>query len=138
MGSPGIISVRGNADAARDKAGQDALHVPVDEFETSVPADLQLCFNRLEEIRTELGILYAKMYNVQAKPTNGWGETSQPPYQVRLAIQLEMDDLNREECDVMARIQELKWILPVNDQDGDAAEDEDEKGDMTQAEGWKQ
>ncbi len=133
--NPGVIVLRStDADSKRDIAGRKAVQEqqPGDEFVIVIPEDLQDCLDRLDEVRTEMGELTSKMYAVANHGANAAVGYIGPPAAVRLAIKYDMDCLEQEEALLMARVYELSYVAPPEDENEDAAEDEQDKGDPTQ------
>lgn len=130
MAHAGIISLKGiNANANRAASADKALQeqAPGSESNFSTPADVEQSLARLDEIRTELGECSNKLYGSMMSPMMG-NMYSGPVYTQRLAIQREMDLLQREQSSLEARIAEMLWVLPPYD----GGEDEEENEDPTQ------
>lgn len=135
-GSPGVIPLRGtDANKARDAAGQKALKevAPGSEFTQETPEELQAVVDRLDEIRTEMGNLYADLYAAGSGQGISWTRgIYQPPTRTKAGIQMEIDALSDEEYHLQARLNELYYAFPVMDEDNDRAEDIRDLGDATQ------
>lgn len=134
--SPAVQPLNGNnANANRAKEAARAImeQSPGSEWQIQDPVEADMLFARLEEIRTEMGALYDKLYaSWNNKAPGAQLGYSGPPYKVRMAIQVDLDNLAQEETSLQRQIQELRWVLAPNDQDGDAEEDEEEQEDPTQ------